>query len=46
MIRVKDAQPFEGYTLRITFMNDEQRDVDLTRYIDRGDIFAPIHDDP
>ncbi|MBK9945543.1 MAG: DUF2442 domain-containing protein [Kouleothrix sp.] len=46
MIRVKDAQPLEGYSLRITFTNGEQRDIDVTRYISGGGIFALIHDDP
>lgn len=45
MIRVKDAQPLEGYSLRITFTNGEQRDIDVTRYISGGGIFALIHDD-
>src|SRR5262245_31985420 len=45
MIRVKDVKPLDGYTLRVTFTNDEQRDIDVTRYIDRGGIFAPVHED-
>ena len=46
MIRVKTVQPLHGYTLRVTFTNDEQRDIDMSRYISAGGIFAPIHDDP
>ena len=26
--------------------SSSQRDIDVTRYIDRGGIFAPVHDDP
>ena len=46
MIRVKSVEPLEGYGLRVTFTNDEQRDIDVTRYISSGGIFAPVHDDP
>jgi len=46
MIRVKDVAPLHGYTVRVTFTNDEQRDIDVSRYISAGGVFAPIHDDP
>src|SRR5262245_935308 len=45
MIRVKDVQPLDDYTLRVTSTTDGQRDIDVTRYTDRGGIFAPVHDD-
>lgn len=46
MVRVKEVQPLDGYAVRVTFTNDEQRDIDLARYVTGGGIFAPIHDDP
>jgi hypothetical protein len=46
MIRVRAVEPLHGHTVRVTFTNDEQRDIDVSRYIDAGGIFAPIHDDP
>ena len=46
MIRVKNVQLRSGTTLRITFTNGEQRDIDVSRYIDAGGIFERIHDDP
>ncbi|HEX5692908.1 MAG TPA: DUF2442 domain-containing protein [Roseiflexaceae bacterium] len=46
MIRVKAAEVLNDYTVRVTFTNDEQRDIDVTRYINRGGIFTPVHDDP
>lgn len=46
MVRVKAVEPLQGYTVRVTFTNDEQRDIDVTQYINRGGIFAPVYDDP
>lgn len=46
MIRVKTVAPLHGYIVRVTFTNDEQRDIDVTRYISAGGVFAPVHDDP
>jgi hypothetical protein len=46
MIRVRAVEPLHGHTVRVTFTNDEQRDIDVSRYIDAGGVFAPIHDDP
>src|SRR5689334_7845842 len=31
MIRVKNVEPLDGNTVRVTFTNDEQRDIDVTR---------------
>jgi len=46
MIRVRAVEPLHGYTVRVTFTNDEQRDIDVSRYIDAGGVFTLIHDDP
>jgi hypothetical protein len=46
MIRVKAAVPLHGHIVRVTFTNDEQRDIDVTRYIDHGGIFTPVYTDP
>lgn len=46
MIRIRTVEPLEPFTVRIVFTNDERRDIDLTPYIQRGPIFAPIRDDP
>jgi hypothetical protein len=46
MIRVRAVEPLHGHTVRVTFTNDEQRDIDVSRYISAGGIFAPVHDDP
>lgn len=46
MIRVAAVQPLHGHSVRVTFTNGEQRDIDVTRYIDHGGIFTLIYDDP
>ena len=47
MIRVRAVEPLHDYTVHITFTNNEQRDVDLTQYINTNPdgIFAPIYND-
>lgn len=46
MIRVKAVEPLDGTIVRVTFTNDEQRDINVARYIAGGGIFAPVQDDP
>jgi len=43
-ICVREAQPLEGFMVRIKFDNGVQRDVDLEPYLD-GPIFEPIRND-
>lgn len=40
------VEPCDGYTVRLTFDDGVIRTIDLTRYIARGDIFAPLRNDP
>jgi Protein of unknown function (DUF2442) len=45
-IRVQAVVPREIPIVRVTFTNGEERDIDLTPYIARGPIFAPVRNDP
>ena len=42
MIRVAAVQPLHGHSVRVTLTNGEQRDIDVTRYIDHGGIFTSM----
>jgi hypothetical protein len=44
MMRVVQAEPLDGYHLRVGFANGEERDVDVERYL-RGPVFEPIRKD-
>ena len=44
-VRVRTAQPLQGFKVLITFDNDTQREVDLEPYL-RGPIFEPLRNDP
>jgi hypothetical protein len=44
MIRVVQVQPLDGYRLRVRFVNGEERDVNVERYL-RGPVFEPIRRD-
>ncbi len=44
-IRVRAAQPLQGFKVLITFDNDIQREVDLEPYL-RGPIFEPMRNNP
>jgi hypothetical protein len=43
-VRIRTAEPLEGYTLRLGFTDDTTREVDLEPYL-RGPIFDPIRND-
>jgi hypothetical protein len=45
-VRVRAVEPLPNFTLRVTFTNDEQRDIAVWRYIERGPIFEPVRNDP
>src|SRR6266536_6605169 len=45
-IRVQKVEPRAIPIVHVTFTNGEERDIDLTPYIARGPIFAPVRDDP
>lgn len=44
-IRVRTAQPLQGFRVLIGFENGTQREVDLEPYL-RGPIFEPMRRDP
>jgi len=44
-IRVRAAQPLQGFKVLITFDNGTQREVDLEPYL-RGPIFEPMRNNP
>jgi hypothetical protein len=44
-IRVRAAQPRQGFNVLITFDNGTQREVDLEPYL-RGPIFEPLRNNP
>jgi hypothetical protein len=45
-IRVQAVEPRDIPIVHVTFTNGEERDIDLTPYIARGPIFAPVRNDP
>ena len=45
LIRVHEVEPLHDFVVCVTFTNDEQRAIDLTRYIERGPIFEPVRSD-
>ena len=44
-VRVRVAEPLEGFRARVTFENGTQRVINLEPYL-RGPIFEPIRTDP
>lgn len=45
LIRVQAVEPLEKFTVRITFNNEVQKDIDLEKFL-RGEIFEPIRKNP
>ena len=45
-IRVKAVKPCDPPIVHVTFTNGEVCDIDLTLYIARGPVFAPVRDAP
>lgn len=45
MIRIKTAQPLNGYRVRLTFTDESTKEIDLLQYLN-GPIFNPIRNDP
>ena len=45
MIRIKTAQPLNGYRVRLTFTDESTKEIDLLQYLNRP-IFNPIRNDP
>lgn len=43
-VRVRAAEPVEGFKVRVTFDNGSQREIDLEQYL-HGPIFEPIRKD-
>lgn len=43
MIRVKDVTPLKGYSVRLTFTDGTNRDVDFAPYL-RGPVFEALRD--
>lgn len=44
-VRVRTAEPLQGFKAYVTFENDTRREIDLGRYL-RGPIFEPIRNNP
>jgi hypothetical protein len=44
-VRVRAVEPLQGFTVRIYFDNNTDREVDLSPYL-RGSIFEPLRNDP
>ncbi len=44
-VRVHAVEPLQGFTVRVTFENNTQRDIDLGPYL-RGPVFEPIRNNP
>ena len=44
MIRVRTAEPLDGYRVRLVFTDDTERVVDISPYL-HGPIFAPLRQD-
>ena len=45
LVRVKNVTPLEGFRVRLTFQNNEIKEIDLEKYL-RGEIFATIRENP
>ncbi len=45
LVRVRAAEPLEGYKVRVEFEDGTQKEMDLGPYL-RGPIFEPIRRDP
>jgi hypothetical protein len=43
-VRIRTAEPLEGFKLRLQFTDGTQKDVDVTPYL-RGPVFEPIKAD-
>jgi len=44
LVRVQEAEPLEGFQVRLRFADGTQREVDLEPYL-RGPVFEPIRRD-
>ena len=44
-VRVRAVEPLQGFTVRVHFDNNTERDVDLLPYL-RGPVFEPLRNDP
>ena len=44
-MRLVNVTPLDGFKLRVGLQDGTSRDVDVSRYISRGDIFAPVRTD-
>ena len=45
LVRVKSVEPLEKFTVRITFKDGVQKEIDLEKFL-RGEIFEPIRKNP
>jgi hypothetical protein len=45
LIKITDVRPLDGYWLRIRFSDGAVKDVDLSEFLARGGVFAPIYAD-
>lgn len=45
MIRIRQAEPLGGFTVRIVFTDGTKRTINLDEYL-RGPIFEPLRTDP
>jgi hypothetical protein len=45
LVRVRSVEPLQGYTVRLTFEDGTQKEVNLQPYL-QGPIFEPIRNDP
>ena len=44
-VRVRAAEPLEGFKVLVTFENGSRREIDLEPFL-RGPVFAPLRKDP
>ena len=45
LVRVQAVEPLAGFTVRITFQNGVQKEIDLEPLL-RGPVFEPMRNDP
>lgn len=45
LVRVCKATPLTGFTMRLTFEDGKQKEIDLEPFL-KGPIFKPVRDDP
>jgi hypothetical protein len=44
LMKIKDVEPLQGHSLRVTFSDGAVKDIDVGGLLEAGGVFAPIRD--